>query len=180
MEIFLTIGHGCKELATKSFILGITRVLDVPQFVVSYKAFGNKHWLGKVLGKVPKDSFIVTTNVVGLYPSIKEQIRGTSLLKIPTNDLVKLAEFLLKNIFLELDNEIKQQICGTATGTNFAPPYVCIYINKTEFLWSVKFTYQSSKNRCILDLNVILENGFITADSYIFLWSFSSIWLFIL
>ena len=132
MEIFLTIGHGCKELATKSFILGITRVLDVPQFVLSYKAFGNKPWLGKGLGKVPKDSFIVTTNVIGLYPSIKEQIRETNLLKIPTNDLVKLAEFLLKNIFFELDNEIKQQICRTATGTNFAPPYVCIYINKTD------------------------------------------------
>ena len=141
MEIFLTIGDGCKllTLSTKGFILGIARILDVPVLVLSYKAFGNKPWLGKGLEKVPEDSFLVTTNVVGLYPSIthkgdfsiKKQIRGTNL-KIPTNDLVKLAEFLLKNIFFELDNKIKQQICGTATGTNFAPPYVCIYMNKTD------------------------------------------------
>ena len=45
--------------------------------------------------------------------------------------MIWLAEFLLKNNFFELDNEVKQQISGTATGTNFAPPYVSIYMNKT-------------------------------------------------
>ena len=44
MEIFLTIGDGCKllTLATKSFILDSARVLDVSLLVLRYKAFGNK------------------------------------------------------------------------------------------------------------------------------------------
>ena len=49
-----------------------------------------------------------------------------------TNDLVKLAEFVLKNNFFEFNNEIKQHISGTAIGTKFDPPYTCIYMDKTE------------------------------------------------
>ena len=48
------------------------------------------------------------------------------------NDLVKLAEFVLKNNIFKFNNEIKQQISGTAIGTKFAPPYACIYMDKTE------------------------------------------------
>ena len=61
----------------------------------------------KRLGKIPEDSFLVTTDAVGLYPSIphkggfsiKKQIRATNPFEIPTNDLVKLAEFPPKSIF---------------------------------------------------------------------------------
>ena len=88
--------------------------------------------------------------MVGLYPNI---LRNEGILalknksweqtssKIPTNDLVKLAEFLLKNIFFEFDSKIKQQISGTAIGTNFAPPCTCVYMNKTDiFLKRKSFT----------------------------------------
>ena len=79
----------------------------------------------KRIGKVPEGSFLVTADVVGLYPSIphkegilalKSKLEEQISSKIPTNDLVKLAE----------------QISGTAIGTKFAPPYVCIYMDKTE------------------------------------------------
>ena len=62
----------------------------------------------KGIGKVPDDSFLVTADVVGLYPSIphkegilafKNKLEEQTSLKIPTNDLVKLAEFLFKNNF---------------------------------------------------------------------------------
>ena len=95
----------------------------------------------KRIGKVPEGSFLVTADVVGLYPSIphkerilalKSKLEEQTSSKIPTNDLVKLAEFLFKNIFFEFNNEIKQQISGTAIGTKFAPPYACIYMDKTE------------------------------------------------
>ena len=52
--------------------------------------------------------------------------------KIPTNDLVTLAEFVLKNNLFEFDGNVKQQISGTAIGTKFTPPYACIYMYKTE------------------------------------------------
>ena len=78
--------------------------------------------------------------MVGIYPSIPHN-EGILALKrkfeeqtskIPTNNLVKLAEFVLKNNFFELNNEIKQRISGTAVGTKFAAPYTCIYFDKTE------------------------------------------------
>ena len=57
---------------------------------------------------------------------------GWLLLKIPTNDLVKLAEFVLKSNLFELKNENKKQISGTTIGTKFAPPYAYIYMDKTK------------------------------------------------
>ena len=32
----------------------------------------------------------------------------------------------------EFNDKVKQQISGTAVGTKFAPPYACIYMDKTE------------------------------------------------
>ena len=43
-----------------------------------------------------------------------------------------MAEFVLKNNFLEFDLKVKQQISGTVIGTNFAPPYACIFMDKVE------------------------------------------------
>ena len=59
----------------------------------------------KRIGKVPEASFLVTADVVGLYPSIphkemtlalKSKLEEQTSSKISTNDLVKLAEFALK------------------------------------------------------------------------------------
>ena len=56
----------------------------------------------KRIGKVPEGSFLVTSDVVGLYPSMRHK-EGILALKsileeqtssnIPTNDLVKIADF---------------------------------------------------------------------------------------
>ena len=78
--------------------------------------------------------------MVSLYPSIphkegilvlKSKLEEQTFSKIPTNDL-ELAEFVLKTIFFEFNNEIKQQISGTAIGTKFVPPYASIYMDKTQ------------------------------------------------
>ena len=95
----------------------------------------------KRIGKVSEGSFLVTADVVCLYASmpdkegilaIKIKLDEQTSSKIPTNDVIKLAEFVLKNNFFEFKNEIKQQIPGTTIGTKFAPPYACIYMDKTE------------------------------------------------
>ena len=127
--------------------------------------------------------------------------------KIPTNDLVKLAEFVPKNNLFEFYNKVKQQL-RTTIGTKFTTPYACIYMDETKtdfvktqdlqlfiwlhyidnifFIWmhaeaelkrfmekfnqflsNLKFTYQSSQKKvAFLDLNVSLENGYITTDLY--------------
>ena len=95
----------------------------------------------KHLGRIPENSFLVTADVVGLYPSIPhvaglealyEKLEERSNKKVSSADLVDMAEFVLKNNFFEFDSNVKQQISGTAIGTKFAPPYACIFMDKVE------------------------------------------------
>ena len=90
---------------------------------------------------------MVTADVVGLYPSISHKLRLEALRRrlnkretseIPTEDIVQMAEFVLKNNFFEFNGEVKRQKSGTAIGTKFAPPYACIFMDEveTEFLKS--------------------------------------------
>ena len=60
----------------------------------------------KRIGKVPESSFLVTADMVGLYPSIpykegilalKSKLEEQTASKIPTNNLVKLAESAFKS-----------------------------------------------------------------------------------
>ena len=65
----------------------------------------------KNLRKVPDNAILITANVVGLYPNIPHN-EGLEVLKkridnfyeksIPTEDLFKMAEFVLKNNYSSL------------------------------------------------------------------------------
>ena len=87
------------------------------------------------MGCIPDNAILVTADIVGLYPSIphqtglialKEALDKRLLKKIPTDDLIKIAEFVLSNNFLEFNSDTLQQISG------MAPPYACIYIDQVE------------------------------------------------
>ena len=91
--------------------------------------------------RVSKDTFLVTADVVGLYPnipheaglkSLKEALNRRREKKISTEDLVKMAEFVLKNNYFESDRSVYQQVLGIAIGTKFAPPYACIFMDRPE------------------------------------------------
>ena len=80
--------------------------------------------------------------MVGLYLNIPDQAGLISLTevlekrdikKIPTEHMVKMAEFVLNNnnIF-QFKSKAYQQKSGTAIGTKFAPPYVCIYMDEVD------------------------------------------------
>ena len=86
---------------------------------------------------------LVTADAVGLYSSIphkegilalKNKLEEQTSSKIATNDLVKLAKFVLKNNCLECNNKIKQQISGIAIGTKLTPPYLCMH---QSFVWLI-------------------------------------------
>ena len=73
---------------------------------------------------------MVTSDVVGLYPSIPHQADLEALRealdkrkthKVPTGKIVKLAEFVLKNNYFQFSDKVYQQISGTAIDTKFAP-----------------------------------------------------------
>ena len=57
---------------------------------------------------------------------------GISALKQKLDAPVKLPEFVLNNNLFEFKHKVKQQISRTAIETKLAPPYACIYIDKTE------------------------------------------------
>ena len=95
----------------------------------------------KNIGTIPKDSILVTADVVGLYPSIPHEaglkalekaLNSRTNKKVSTEDLVKMAKFVLKNNYFEFNGKVKQQISGTAIGTKFAPPYACIFMDEVE------------------------------------------------
>ena len=67
------------------------------------------------------------------YPSIPHEA-GLQALKeeISTNDLVKMAAFVLKSNYFEFNGEVKHQISGTAIGTKFAPTFAFIFMDEIE------------------------------------------------
>ena len=90
----------------------------------------------KNIGTISKDSILATSDVVGLYPSIPHEARLKALekafnsrtnKKVSTEDLVKMVKFLLKNNYFEFNGKVKQQILGTAIGTEFAP-FLRLYV----------------------------------------------------
>ena len=112
----------------------------------------SSHFLEKIksIRSIPDNAMLVTADVVGLYPSIPHSSGLNSLRKalekrlnkqIPTNDLVKMAKFVLSNNYFEFSEKVFQQISGMPIGTKFAPPYACIYMDEveTEFLQTQRF-----------------------------------------
>ena len=95
----------------------------------------------KSIENIPEGSILVTADVVGLYPSIpheaglnalRETLESRENKFIKTEDLIKMARFVLKNNIFEFNGKVKQQISGTAIGTKFAPAYACIFMDKIE------------------------------------------------
>ena len=95
----------------------------------------------KNVGSLPENAILVTADVVGLYPSIpheaglqalEETLENRNHKQISAHKLVKMAQFVLQNKFFEFNNDVLQQISGTAIGTKFAPPYACIFMDQIE------------------------------------------------
>ena len=100
----------------------------------------SRHFLEKIRtsGCIRDKAILVTADVVGLYLSISHQASLISpkeardkrlLKKIPTDNLIEMAEFLLSNNRFEFNSDTFQQISGTAAGTKFTQSYACIYMD---------------------------------------------------
>ena len=101
----------------------------------------------RAIGEIPKGAILVTADVVRLYASIPHN-EGLKVLRnqydksidktVTTEDIIKMAEFFLKNNSIEFNSKFHKQISGTAIGTKFAPPYAWIFMDyiETEFLKS--------------------------------------------
>ena len=101
------------------------------------------------LPDLPNESIIYTIDVVGLYPSIsnEEDLRILRIVSekrsnknVSTDALIDLAELVVQNNYIELDERYLKQIRVTAIGTKFPPPYAIIFMAALEqdFLETLK------------------------------------------
>ena len=99
------------------------------------------YFLKKMKNSISEDTFLVTADIVSFNSSIphtadlaalRNALENREVKKISREDLVKMAEFLLKNNHFEFNRGIKHQLSGTAIGTKFAPLYACIFMDKHE------------------------------------------------
>ena len=92
-------------------------------------------------------------------------------LMIPTEELIKMADFALKNYFFEFNEEVKRLKFETTIATKFTPPYVCIFLDAVEiefltskylepFLWfhhidEIFFIWTHREEKLVQLLNVL-------------------------
>ena len=95
----------------------------------------------KNIDPIAQGAIIVKADVVGLYPSIPHDAGLKALIKALDNrenkktsidDTTKMAEFVLKNNYFELNAKVEKQISGTVIGTKFVPPYAIIFMDQVE------------------------------------------------
>ena len=78
--------------------------------------------------------------------ALREALDNRANKHIPTDNLLKMVEFVLNNNYFEFKGKVKKQLLGTAIGTKFAPVYASIFMDKlqsvflksqepTQFLW---------------------------------------------
>ena len=93
------------------------------------------------MGDIPGGAVICSMDVVGLYPHIPHDEGLESMRSVlneynrnigidgelPVEDLIDLAELILKNNYFEFEDKIYHQILGTAKGTKFAPSFANIF-----------------------------------------------------
>ena len=110
----------------------------IPSYVKDTNDFLNKL---KGLGKLPDGAILVTIDVVGLYPhiphnegleAIRKVLNTRSNPEIPTDDIVDMAELVLRNNNFEFDGNHFLQKRGTAIGTRMAPSYANIFMHDLE------------------------------------------------
>ena len=86
-------------------------------------------------------AILVTTDVVGFYPniphdlglhSLSERLNEIGICKVPTEEFIPMAESFLKNKYFEFNENFCMQIPRTAIGTEFEPPYACIFVDEME------------------------------------------------
>ena len=95
----------------------------------------------KSFGKLPHGAILCTIDVVGLYPNIPHSEGLTSLRRvlelrdnkqISSDNLIELAEMVLKNNIFQFNEKTFKQVRGTAVGTKFAPPYAILFMADIE------------------------------------------------
>ena len=102
----------------------------------------SKDFMNKVKNiDIRDDALLITADVIGLYlvhptkvglKALKNAVENRNYEEIPTENLMKMAEFVLKSSYFDFDSSVFQQISGTTIGTKCSPPYACIFMDQHE------------------------------------------------
>ena len=127
----LFVEHHIKELGNKHEAF----LKDTPHFLREIEKVNGEH-------KLPENAILVTMDVSALYTNIpqnegvqcvEEELNKRKNPKVPTGFLTRLLEIILKYNIFEFNQELYQQVIGTAMGTRPAPPYANIFMaNKID------------------------------------------------
>ena len=81
--------------------------------------------------KEPSSSQQMLLDYPNIFPgegleTLRKRLNERETPRVPTEELMKIADFVLKNNFFEFNGGVKRQKLETAIGTKFAPLYACI------------------------------------------------------
>ena len=65
--------------------------------------------------------------------TLRKRLNDPAASEIPTEDILQMAEYVLKIFFFfEFDGEVKQQKSETTVDTKLKPPFACIFMDEVE------------------------------------------------
>ena len=152
----------------------------------------------RAIGEIPKGAILVTADVVGLHPIIPHDESFKVLRNqydkfidktVPTEGIIKMAEFVLKNNLFEFNSKYYKQISGTGIGTKFVHRMLAFlwrFIDGIFFIWTdteenldqfledlnkfhpnLRFTYEMSREKInFLDVVIKIKEGKSTTNLF--------------
>ena len=132
----------------KSVTQGLSKLIEkiLGPLVVHLKTYVKDEFdfIRKFPTKIPRNSYIMCCDVTSLYTSIPHELGLRAVdywvdklaYLIPTRFskpfILESIKFILENNFFLFDNVVWHQLCGTAMGKSFAPPYACLTVGYLE------------------------------------------------
>ena len=150
---------------------GLSKLLDkiLNPLVTQLRTFIKDEFdfLRKFPKKIPPETKIVRCDVTSLYTSIPTHLGIealdywlTKLLSMVDSRFTKAfvlesVSFILENNFFEFNRTMWHQLCGTAMGKSFAPPYACLtmgYLEETILIPKlIPRNFDSETSKMIID-----------------------------
>ena len=126
----------------------LSELLDLilSPLVPHLKSYIKDDWdfLRKLPRYLPYECDLYSCDIVSLYTSISHELglkateywiskfRHIIPVRFTSVFILESVDFVLKNNFFLFDNNLYQQLIGTAMGTGFAPPYACLTVGFLE------------------------------------------------
>ena len=142
----IPLGRGCGDV--NSVTQGLSKLIDkiLKPLVTHLRTFLKDEFdfLRKFPKQVPPETRIVCCDVISLYTSIPTQLGIQALdywltklsplvdSRFTKTFVLEAVRFILENNFFEFNGTMWHQLCGTAMGKSFAPPYACLTMGYLE------------------------------------------------